>query len=560
MNNNNVRKSSSFVKPAIALACGLIAGGCAVDPHTGQPSFMETFNSNDPCSHNARNIGIVAGVVAGAIIGNQVGDNKTGTLVGAGLGGLVGGLVGADMDRRKCELSKLAKQYNLDMAVTDIKLESGNVDDGKAKPEAVLSGLSVSLKDSDSNGHFLSDSDELTPAAKEYFSRIASAYSYPQQKTKLPANASAGEKQAVEILKDKRILVIGHTDDTGNSRLNADLSERRARAVAKIFHEAGISVRQIFFQGAGETFPIADNRTPEGRATNRRVEIVDLNEKASFDNYLASRRPIVAYYRPVGKAATPVVGARTPAVPPSVAAKSRNWKTTNTATNAASSTAPASTQAQAPAGIPAPATQTAPKASASTLAVSNTANIDFGGEPAGNRPRPIDVGKLSKNKSFSIISSAHAAEDDPVASCIQDRPRTSNGVKSLSSGKEYATSDYLPGLYDTSWAGTVNGHLVAFTHVAVLRDGGSPARKPQLLVYRDYKGDNKAKPSHSESPEVNTYRGDKALLYRVFANGPVRCVDIVIPNSNAREAPDSTLYYERSRTIYSAAYVPRLAK
>lgn len=544
---------SPFIKPALALACGLVVTGCAVDPRTGQPSFKETFNSEDPCSHNARNIGVFAGVLAGAIIGNKVGK-KTGTVVGAGLGGLIGGLIGADMDRRKCELSQLAKQYNLDMVVADIKLENVNVGGDKTKSEAA--GLSVSLKDSDTDGHFQSGADKLTPTAKEYFSKMAAAYSYAQQKNKRSSRATEAEKQAVEILKDKRIFIIGHTDDAGSSRLNADLSERRARAVAKVFHEAGIADDQIFFQGAGETFPIADNRTPEGRAKNRRVEIVDLNEKVSFDNYLLGRKPVVAYYRTAENASVPDTEASMSAAVSPATKSSRSRKTPVFVTSPPS----ASESAVPRAPTPAHPSVRSRQASAPTPVVPDPLIIDFGGNPVNEHVRPVDIGKLAESRSFSIIPTARAAEDDPVTSCMLDRPRISNGVKSLSSGKEYATSDYLPGLYDTSWAGTVNGHLVAFTHIAVLRDGGAPSRKPQLLIYQDYRGDNKAKPNYTDTPEVNTYRGDKALLYRVFTSGPVRCVDIVIPNSSAREAPASTLYYERSRKVYSAAYAPKLVK
>jgi hypothetical protein len=122
----------AFKRNSVVLLCCAIATGCAVDPKTGQPSFKETFNSDDPCSNNSRNIGLVAGTVLGAVLGHQI-DKKGGALVGAGAGALVGGLVGRDMDRKKCELSKLAKKYALEMTFTEVKADGGMGDSPDSK-------------------------------------------------------------------------------------------------------------------------------------------------------------------------------------------------------------------------------------------------------------------------------------------------------------------------------------------------------------------------------------------------------------------------------------------
>ncbi|WP_250494675.1 OmpA family protein [Caballeronia sp. GAWG1-1] len=82
---------------------------------------------------------------------------------------------------------------------------------------------------------------------------------------------------AVEMIKahpDKRILVAGHTDNAGNPRSNLTLSMARAAALRDwLIDASGISATQFATQGYGDTRPIADNNTPEGRAKNRRVEI-----------------------------------------------------------------------------------------------------------------------------------------------------------------------------------------------------------------------------------------------------------------------------------------------
>lgn len=87
-------------------------------------------------------------------------------------------------------------------------------------------------------------------------------------------------KEIGEMLKahpDLRIRIEGHTDSTGNPQSNLVLSEKRAAAV-KAFLEAeyGIEGSRLETQGLGDTKPVGDNKTPEGRQANRRVELVKL--------------------------------------------------------------------------------------------------------------------------------------------------------------------------------------------------------------------------------------------------------------------------------------------
>jgi len=70
-----------------------------------------------------------------------------------------------------------------------------------------------------------------------------------------------------------KIEIIGHTDSTGPEDYNQRLSELRARVVADWLIRNGINSKRIKAIGKGESEPIADNSTPEGRAKNRRTEI-----------------------------------------------------------------------------------------------------------------------------------------------------------------------------------------------------------------------------------------------------------------------------------------------
>jgi outer membrane protein OmpA-like peptidoglycan-associated protein len=72
----------------------------------------------------------------------------------------------------------------------------------------------------------------------------------------------------------KRVRIEGHTDDQGSADFNMDLSTRRARAVRLFLEKAGVDPGRLESVGYGMTRPITSNATPEGRAANRRVELV----------------------------------------------------------------------------------------------------------------------------------------------------------------------------------------------------------------------------------------------------------------------------------------------
>lgn len=73
-------------------------------------------------------------------------------------------------------------------------------------------------------------------------------------------------------IKDKKVEVIGHTDNAGSRASNVPLSQARAEAVKVYLASKGIKPELIAVSGEGPDRPVADNRTPEGRARNRRIE------------------------------------------------------------------------------------------------------------------------------------------------------------------------------------------------------------------------------------------------------------------------------------------------
>lgn len=99
------------------------------------------------------------------------------------------------------------------------------------------------------------DSAELKPAAEIAVARVAGF---------------------LIALQDREVLVEGHTDSTGSDAYNVELSRRRAEAVRDALIEGRIAPSRILAEGYGSAYPVADNDTEQGRAKNRRVEIVIL--------------------------------------------------------------------------------------------------------------------------------------------------------------------------------------------------------------------------------------------------------------------------------------------
>ncbi len=96
------------------------------------------------------------------------------------------------------------------------------------------------------------------------------------QSTLLPAARSALDNvaEALKATPERAITVEGHTDSQGSVQSNQQLSQSRSEAVRAYLVSRGIASAGIKAAGYGQDRPIADNKTAEGRATNRRVEIV----------------------------------------------------------------------------------------------------------------------------------------------------------------------------------------------------------------------------------------------------------------------------------------------
>ena len=116
---------------------------------------------------------------------------------------------------------------------------------------------------------------KVTFAADAFFD-FDKAVLKPEGKAKLDDVASKVKDINLEV-----IIAVGHTDSVGSDAYNQKLSVRRAEAVKAYLVSKGIAKDRVYTEGKGEKQPVADNKTKEGRAKNRRVEIEVVGTRAA---------------------------------------------------------------------------------------------------------------------------------------------------------------------------------------------------------------------------------------------------------------------------------------
>jgi len=209
-----------LIHTGLAAGAALAIVGCATDPNTGQRIYGNTAK------------GTAAGAIIGAGLGTLAGgDDGRNAAIGAAVGAIAGGSVGVYMDKQEAEMRRRT-------AGTGIEVE--RVGDQLAL--TMPSDVTFPVDSSTIQTEFYSPLDEVAATLKEF-----------------PSTA---------------VDIIGHADSTGADDYNMELSERRAMAVRSYLERQDVRSVRIAAAGMGESRPVASNDTAQGRAQNRRVEII----------------------------------------------------------------------------------------------------------------------------------------------------------------------------------------------------------------------------------------------------------------------------------------------
>ncbi|WP_434952602.1 OmpA family protein [Shewanella sp. HL-SH4] len=213
---------SNVVKVVFASGALLLSGCQLPNPYTGEAENSKATN------------GAIIGAIGGAVIGvasSSKKDRAKGAAIGAASGAALGGGIGYYMDVQEAELRKQLKSTGVSVTRNgdNIILNMPN-DVTFAVDQTVLSARAKSVLNS------------VVLVAKEY--------------------------------DNTRLNVIGYTDSSGSDSYNLRLSQVRASEVAQYITSQKVSGSRVSSTGMGESSPIASNDSEQGRAQNRRVEIV----------------------------------------------------------------------------------------------------------------------------------------------------------------------------------------------------------------------------------------------------------------------------------------------
>ena len=212
----------------------LIVTGISVAALLGACTTTDPYSSTP--RRNNTGTGVIAGAIGGAVLGyltntSNSEEGRKNALIGAGIGALGGAAVGAYMDRQQREL------------------------------EAQLSGSGVGVARQGDNLVLRMPSD-VTCASNQ--SSINPAF-----------NATLDDVAAVLNRYDQSVVdIIGHADSDGAEDYNLNLSRQRASSVAQYLVNRNVLADRLYVDGRGESQPVASNATAEGKAQNRRVEIL----------------------------------------------------------------------------------------------------------------------------------------------------------------------------------------------------------------------------------------------------------------------------------------------
>jgi len=370
---------------------------------------------------------------------------------------------------------------------------------------------------------FASGSSAISPEMEHFFSDIAIAYK------------SNGVR---------KVLIVGHTDSLGGATFNQLLSEARAKAVANIFVKEGYPATDIYYQGAGETAPIKDNASEEGRASNRRVEIIDAD---TTQNLAMAKRASIT----------------------EVKSKAMKQPTHQSLLNK----------------------NVAVKDVKSLIAEANAkyhgglgSKLPFHGElytgqqlmASGYKAKVVEkpagllggVSSAIAKVAVSMVSSAHASVEQGIPLFIEDDLPTSGTMKRVDGNDQdlFFPNDYLLGYYKQPLYTYLDGNaFISLQPVSVLKEEAITAVSPSLIVYNKFDGKGDKADAKIEGLARLYVSGDN-MLYRwkskveAIKSSGILGMDILLPKYKKSSFANTHIEHLTAQVYYMKGGKIRVAK
>ncbi|WP_202819753.1 OmpA family protein [Thaumasiovibrio subtropicus] len=295
------------------------------------------------------------------------------------------------------------------------------------------------------------------------------------------------------------IYVVGHTDSQGAAQYNQSLSERRARFIADELVKLGFDKSRLYYEGVGESQPIANNSTDIGRAANRRFELLDV-----FEDKNSTPEASVARI--------------------SAAKKQRIENVLNMA--------PIAERPKVPRNKPA------------------DGRLALGGIPAASST--VDFDAILASRSTNGLNLFSQQDGDIVATCLEVEPVYPSVLKAYLGGKVVKSPSDIASvrnLVNSTWEGKSGSTTVNVGPVDVKQSTLEVGSKPIFSFFVNHDGSKKGA-DYSYSMNVETYKGNNAVLLRMYPeqrNALMTCSDVIFSTNGDSVTKSAGIFYQGNR-------------
>ena len=429
--------------------------------------------------------GAIAGIAGGCLVGllacNAIKNNAKRIACVVALcvaGEEIGRRIGESFDERDKRLAAIALKNRIEIKTqTYMTVKKGEEEAFKEQTSRLPSGVQHrAYQDKTvykSTVEFEAGSAKPSRAAVRVYEQIADAY----------------RQDGI-----RKVIITGHSDSSGPAEYNQKLSEARSRSVAAIFVRKGFPSWNIYYQGVGESEPIASNATRMGRAKNRRVEIVDAADVSGLAMY--KRKSAQESQQVINGQKRKKVQAEKPKMP--------------------------------------------------TWPVAVNSLLPFNGSPYENVQPLLPTGTLivdSGRKSLmdrlsgSLITQAHASEVQAIPAFLNDDVAYSGMIKRMD-GKDidiYSPSDYMAGYFKQPLYAHVGNGLFSIYPVSILKSGWPVEQQPGMSIYKNYENARSSKDDVIEGTTATYIFGDQVLYRWKSSKASVKRsgflgIDVLLPN------------------------------